>query len=284
MGRLAAVLVAVLMLPVSVAHATPRTDGSRPAPASVTRLVVGVPSRTLNKIGIGDVYRYGPQTFGAFKLNGPPLISAGKPEVVTMNFAWCPHCAANSWALAIALSRFGTLTGLRLINTGTYYCTLAASPCSLAPQQCYPYTHGLSFFGTSFKSAYLSFAHIVLQDVHGHNLQHPSRKQFRSINQYDPGAGSAPALDMGGMVGFIGPGYDPGALHAKTWSQIAGSLADPHSKVARHVDGLANLYTAAMCKLTKGRPAAVCRSKGVLAAGARVGNLPTPPPPPPGAP
>lgn len=272
------------MLPVSVAQATARTDGSTPAPASITRLVTGVPRSTLNKVGTGDIYRYGPETFSAYKLGGSPLMSGGKPEVLTMNFAWCPHCAANSWALAIALSRFGTLTGLRLINSGTYYCTLAASPCTLAPQPCYPYTHGLSFFGASFRSAYLSFAHIVLQDVHGHNLQHLRRKEFRSISQYDPGAGSAPALDMAGMFGFLGPGYDPGTLHGKTWSQIAGSLADPHSTVARHVDGLANLYTAAMCKLTKGRPAAVCTSKGVRAAETRVGSLPPPPPPPPGAP
>ena len=36
--------------------------------------------------------------------------------------------------------------------------------------------------------------------------------------------------------------------------QIATSLAHPRNRTARHIDGLANLFTAAICKVTKGRP------------------------------
>src|SRR5205807_1610858 len=106
-----------------------------------------------------------------------------KPEVVSMNLAWCPHCAANSWALAIALSRFGTLSGLRAINTGSYYCKLAHDPCSLQPFPCYPFTDGLSFFGVSYQSRYLSFGTIVIQDKFGHNLQKPTKRENRAFNE-----------------------------------------------------------------------------------------------------
>ncbi len=266
MRRFAAtVLVALFGLSVCGAQAAQRTDGSQPAPERIARLVTHVPSSTLNKVGAGEVAS--PPFFGIFPLHRP-LISHGKPEIITLDFAWCPHCAANNWSLAIALSRFGTITGLRVINSGSYYCKLAKSPCILTPFPCDPYTEGLSFFGASYASPYLSLTTVVAQDVHGHNLQRPTRKVVSAINPFDPGAGSAPAVDVGGRYGFLNSGFDPGALAHKTWSQIATSLANPHSQIALRIDGLANVFTAAICQVTKGRPAAVCNSQGVVAAGA----------------
>jgi hypothetical protein len=183
--------------------------------------------------------------------------------------------------MAVALSRFGALTGLRLIDTGTYFCKLASNPCSLGRNPCFPHTHGLSFFGTSYHSSHLSFTDLALQDVHGHNLQRPTRQENRLIPSFDP-MGQAPAVDVGGF-GFLNSGYSPSALTHKTWLQTAAALAHPRNAIARHVDGLANLFTAAICKATKGHPASVCNSSGVLAAGAaRLENAPTGPPGPPG--
>lgn len=273
--RCVAVAVALSVLPVGAAAARPRTDGSEPAPNQISRLVTHVPARVLNQVGVGEIF--GPGSFPAMKLHRP-LSQAGKPEVLTMNLAWCPHCAANSWSLAIALSRFGNLTDLRTINTGKYYCKLAAGPCALSPAPCYPFTHGLSFLDASYRSRYLSLGAVVLQDVRGHNLERLTRTEFRAISPFDPGASQTPALSVGGAFGFLGPGYDPGSLVGKTWSQIAVSLADPHTPTAQHIDGLANLFTAAFCKVTKGRPRAVCTSKGVRAAAGRLRHAPPPPP------
>jgi hypothetical protein len=243
--------------------------------------VTHVPLSTLNTVGAGDVY--GPQGFGVFKL-GRQLVRNGKPELLTMNLAWCPHCASNNWALAVALSRFGKLSGLRVIDTGTFYCKLSHQPCNLKPFPCYPHTHGLSLFGTSYASSLLSFGAIVLQDVRGHNLDRPTRPEHVAFNQFDQ-FGQTPAVDIGGAYGFVGPGYDPGALAHKTWSQIAGSLANPHNPTARRIDGLANLFSAAICKVTNGLPSAVCTATGVIAAGAaRLDNAPGPPSGPPGGP
>ena len=90
--------------------------------------------------------------------------------------------------------------------------------------------------------------------------------------------GISPALDVGGAWGFNGSGYDPGTLAHKTWSQIAGSLANPHDRIAQRADGLANLFTAAICSATKGRPGNVCKSRGVQAAAAAVlGKYPSQP-------
>jgi hypothetical protein len=266
---------------VPAAQAASRSDGSVPAPAQVSQLVTSVPASTLNQVGLGDSRNpITSEYFGISKRHGH-LTSDGKPEIVTMNIAWCPHCAANSWALAIALSRFGTLTGLREINTGTYYCKVNEDPCLLQPQPCFPYTHGLSFIDAGYHSPYISFAAIVLQDVNGRNLENPTRREQRSLNTFDS-QGAAPALDIAGAWGFKGPGYNPGTLAHKTWSQIAGSLANPHNRIARRVDGLANLFTAGICQATKGRPGSVCKSRGVRAAvDAVLRQYPSGPPPAP---
>jgi hypothetical protein len=280
-GRIALVWVAWLVLLVPVGQAAQRSDGSVPAPARVAQLVTSVPANTLDQVGVGDSRN--PITspvFGISKRDGH-FTTGGKPEIVTVELAWCPHCAANSWALAVALSRFGSLTRLGEINTGTHFCKVAEDPCNLNPLSCFPFTDGLSFLNAAYRSPYISFTSIVLQDVNGRNLEKPTRREERSLRTFHLQR-TAPALDIGGVWGFNGSGYDPGRLAHKTWSQIAGSLADPHNRIAQRVDGLANLFTAAICSATTGRPGNVCKSRGVQAAAAAVlRKYPSQPPPPP---
>ena len=281
MRRFALVWVASLFVLVPAAQAAQRADGSVPAPADVAQLVTNVPASTLNRVGAGDSRN--PITspgFGISKGHGH-VTSDAKPQIVTVELAWCPHCAANSWALAVALSRFGTLTRLGEVNTGTHYCKVAEDPCNLNPLSCFPYTNGLSFLNTDYRSPYISFAAIVLQDVNGRNLERPTRREQRSLRLVHL-QGTSPALDIAGALGFGGSGYDPGVLAHKTWAQIAGSLANPHDRIALQVDGLANLFTAAICRVTEGRPGSVCKSRGVRAAAEAVlSKLPSQPPPPP---
>jgi hypothetical protein len=252
-------LVAAFTVSAGVADAALRSDGSTPAPASITHLVTHVPVSTLNKVGVGKLF--GQSAFTVTKLSGAPLTRGGKPELLTFALAWCPHCAADSWALAIALSRFGKLSGLRTIDSGILYGT------KFHGNPPFPHTEGLSFFGAGYRSAYLSFGSEVLQDVAAHNLQRPTRTEQNAMNAFNP-RGEIPAVDAGGAYGFVGSAFSPGVLAHKSWSQIAGSLADPKSPIAQRVDGLANLFAAAICKTTNNKPAGVCNSSGVLAAGA----------------
>jgi hypothetical protein len=241
------------------AMAASRSDGSVPAPARITQLVTGVPSATLNKVGAGDSRNpISSPEFGISRGDGHLAVD-GKPQL---------------------------LTGLGEINTGTHFCKVAEDPCNLNPLYCFPYTHGLSFMGATYRSPYISFAAIELQDVNGHNLQKPDRHERRSLAAVHL-LGVTPAIDIAGAWGFQGSGYDPGTLAHMTWSQIAGTLADPRNRVARQVDGLANLFTAAICSATHGRPGSVCTSSGVRAAVAAVlRKYPSGPPsgPPPGPP
>ena len=231
------------------AGAASLSDGSLPAPASVTRLVTHVPAGTLDKVGAGPIPS--DSSFAVSKLRGAALRSAGKPELLATVFSWCPHCAANSWSLAVALSRFGTLSGVRIIDTGTLY-----------PQ--WHHTHGLSFFRAHFKSRYLSFLPVVLQDVKGSPVQNETASEQKAISSFDPNG--TPAIDVGGRWGFVGSGYSPAVLSGKNWSQIASRLAKPDTVTAKSIDGLANLFSSAICKVTRGDPTSVCTSHGVVAA------------------
>jgi hypothetical protein len=272
MRRFVLASIAVFALFVGVAEAALRTDGSTPAPSSITSLATQVPASTLDAVGAGKLLA--PSQFQVTKLSGAPLTSGGKPELLTFVLAWCPHCAADSWALAIALSRFGTLSGLREIDSGTVFGT------KFHAHPSYPHTKGLSFLRASYTSAYLTFHSVILQDVSARTFQRPTHAENKAISAFDP-SGGAPVVDVGGAYGFTGSGLSPGALAHQSWSQIAGSLATATSPVAQRIDGLANLFAAAICKTTNNLPATVCTSSGVLAAGAA--HLPiAPPPPPPG--
>lgn len=258
-------LLAAALAPGAARAATP-ADGSSAASAQVVRLVTHVPARTLDAVGAGTVTGFSSAT----RLTGAALTAGGRPEVLTVNMAWCPHCLANSWSLAIALSRFGTLTGLRQLDSGTYYGdTFKADPS-------FPHTHGLSFLAARLKSSRLAFAGRVLQDLAGHGVQRLSRTEQRAVAVFDP-RGLVPIVDVGGVYGFVGTGYATSLLAAHDWLGIARELDRPASPIARGIDGLANVLTAAICRATGGRPSAVCGSPGVRAARS---HLPKPVEPP----
>ena len=78
--------------------------------------VTNVPASTLDKIGDGG---------GAFtgKIppvnGGTPLTANGKPEMLYMGAEYCPYCAAERWSMIVALSRFGTFSGLSTVHSST---------------------------------------------------------------------------------------------------------------------------------------------------------------------
>lgn len=116
MRRTVLLCTAVFMLAAGIAQAAPRGDGSTAAPTGIVRLVTHVPSSTLDRVGAGTL-----PVPTVTALHGAPLTHSGKPELLNVDLAWCPHCAADSWALAVALGRFGALLHLRLLDSGTLF-------------------------------------------------------------------------------------------------------------------------------------------------------------------
>jgi thiol-disulfide isomerase/thioredoxin len=250
------------------AKTTAGSAASSATTASVAKDITSVPASTLNAVGKGS----GVSPLIATK-GQPPLTSGSKPEIVYMGAEYCPYCAAERWAMAVALSRFGTFSGLRLIHSSN--------------KDVYTNTATLSFYKSSYTSKYLVFNPVEMysekQVGNGYaTLQKPTATENSLISKYDgppyvpsTDSGSLPFVDIGNQYLVIGAQYlpstlgttssvDPGHL-GLSWTQIASDLKNPASPVAQGIDGTANSITAAICKITHNADAAVCSSAAATA-------------------
>ena len=180
------------------------------------------------------------------------LTSGGKPEVLYIGAQYCPYCAAERWALAVALSKFGTFQGLSGIH-------------SAGGREVYPHTATLNFYKSSYTSKYLTFTPVEQETVSEKPLEKTSAAQNALITKYDSPPyvsaseqGAIPFIDFGGKYFVHGAQYDPQLLSGQTWAQVAAALKDPSNAVAKGADGAANMVTATICKVTNNQPSNVC--------------------------
>jgi hypothetical protein len=260
-GSVIAVLavVAGLLIARTINSGTPTPSAGSSAgtvlPASVAQEVTSVPPATLDTVGKGSIPSM-PSSFPPPKpLNGTLLTSNGKPEVLYIGGEFCPFCAAMRWSMAIALSRFGTLSPLHGIHSAT---TVPGGG-----TEAYPHTATLTFYKSSYTSRYLSFVPVENEKIDHSPLQATTAQQQALWNRYYPN--SYPFIDVGNKYLFTVI-YDPQVLAGKSWSQIAAALKDPSSPIAKSVDGAANYLTAAICKITNNTPSAICTSQAVTSA------------------
>jgi hypothetical protein len=251
------VIVLVFVL-VKVSQSSPSSPGNSSStgtllPASVTSQVTGVPADTLNRVGKGPVpaFTQGKPPFAPG--SGPALTKGGKPEMLYIGAEFCPYCAAMRWSMAVALSRFGTLTPLHGIHSSS--------------TDVNPNTATLTFYKTGYQSNYLAFTPVEVQTVSRAALQNPTAAQNAVWAKYepDPNTRGYPFVAFGNKLVMKGPIYDAAVLQGKSWSQIAAALKDPTSPIAQSVNGAANYITGAICQMTNNQPANVCSSPAVTA-------------------
>jgi len=261
-GSIVAVAAVVIALAVVKAGSAPGTAAAAsegPTGAALHSLVAdvtSVPASVLDTVGGGDL-----AADGMTKVNGTPLTSGGKPELLYIGADFCPYCAAERWAMIIALSRFGTFSGLSTIHSST--------------TDVDPDTPTFTFYGSSYTSKYLSFVSVeettnyrqgnsASPSVQYVSLQTPTAAEQSLLNTYDPGSDGSPIpfIDIGNKyveISNLAP-YGPQDLAGLTWSQIAAALRDPSSSVARGIDASANYLTAGICEMTGNQPASACTS------------------------
>jgi hypothetical protein len=257
-GTVVAILAAFVVVKLVSKPST--TAASTPASQAVVTAATTVPASTSDAVGKGTAL----SAPTALPAGTPALRSGDLPKIVFVGGEYCPYCAAERWAIVVALSRFGSFDGLGATESST--------------TDIFPGTKTFTFHGSTYTSRYLVFDPVETATNQpsasgGYEpLDPPTAEQRQLLSTYDvppyvQSQGGIPFTDIGGAYVISGSTYDPTVLEGLTMEQIADSLRDPSSEVSKGVVGSANVITAAICSTTDGAPANVCRAPGVVAAG-----------------
>jgi hypothetical protein len=233
----AVLAVVVTLVAVKLTSAPARLVASEsPASSAVVRQVTAVPAVVLTKVSPGQEIT----PLQPVRTSGPPLTIGGKPAIVFVSEESCPFCAAERWALAVALSHFGTWSHL---GTTTSSAT-----------DVYPDTATLSFRAAHYQSTELTLRTTELADNAGHPLQAQTPLDTRLISTFDvppyvnsaDQSGAVPFLDIADRYILAGAQYNPQILAGLSAAQIASQLSHPSSPVAQAIDGSAQVIIAAI--------------------------------------
>ena len=102
------VVAALVIVKVSTGGGKPKSGTTAStAAAAVIREVTTVSPAVADAVGTGSATAAPKAISGA-----PALTENGLPRIFYAGAEYCPFCAAERWPLVVALSRFGTFTGL----------------------------------------------------------------------------------------------------------------------------------------------------------------------------
>jgi Domain of unknown function (DUF929) len=168
-GAVIAVLAIVTALVVVKLTASPahQTASESAAPAALVRQVTTVPAAILARTNSGQAATL----LQRVQAPGSLLTLGGKPAIVFVSEESCPFCAAERWALTVALSHFGTWSQLGITKSSA--------------TEIYPNTATLSFRMARYRSADLTLSTTELTDNVGHPLQPQTPLDASLIASYD---------------------------------------------------------------------------------------------------
>jgi len=249
----AVALVIVLVAILAITHkSSTKSDSSRPpVPAAVMKDLTSVSPATLAKVGVGTA-SYAPK-----KVTDKPLTAGGKPELLFIGGEFCPICAAQRWPLIVALSKFGTFSGVKYMH-------------SAVDDGNYP---TFTFYKSTYSSPYLTFVSREVEDRNSQPLENPTSAENALWEKYtSKSAPTFPFIDYGGKVVATSASFDGSVLGTQTQAQIAAQLNDPSKPVSKAIDGSANLVTAAVCTMTGNKPASICLTPSITQAQSQIGG------------
>ncbi len=244
-----AIIAVITVVVVKVGTGT-SSSANTEASADIMKKVSTVPDSVFASVGAGTV-----KTLPSVIANPQAFTKDNKPSILYVGGEFCPYCATQRWPVVVALSRFGTFSGLKITHS--------------ASADVYPNTQSFSFHGSSYTSQYVDFQGVETMD----NVQHGTSygtldtltaDQQNIVNTYDAApyvpsqsAGSVPFIYYGKYLSN-GSSYDPSILQGKSADDIAAALANPDDAISKGVIGTANSLTATICILTNDQPGNVC--------------------------
>jgi hypothetical protein len=268
-------IIVVALVIIKVTGGSPSTSndsGFTATSPTIVKQLTDIPASVFNTVGVDSPVA---QVTPPVVTKKQPLLMATSasgatlPEVLYVGAEYCPFCAAQRWTTIIALSRFGTFSGLGDMTSSSI--------------DEFPNTPTFTFIKATYKSQYLVFKSVEeftnVSDPKNDfyfPLQKPTTAEEANFKKYDtskwiPGEtseedGSIPYISYANQFLVSGASYTPATLANLSRGQIAAGLAAPSSPVTQAIITSANFQTAAICSLTKNRPGTVCSSSGVMAA------------------
>lgn len=247
----------------------PAGNASEPVAPAILNNLAGVSSGTVNTVGAGSGRDL------LVPVRAPLLRGAeGKPKIVYFGAEYCPYCAAERWAMIVALNRFGSFSDLRTSHS--------------AVDDVYPATPTFTFYGSHYQSQYLEFEPIELQSnqragASYQTLQTPTPDQQQLFQRYNAppyvpanGAGGLPFFDIANQYIAAGSSVSPELLRGQTQEAIAAKLNDPTTAESQAIVGEANRITAAICASTNNQPAEACDQPAVKQIQSSLAQRPAP--------
>jgi hypothetical protein len=235
-------------------------DPWTPAPPNVVEKVTHIPKAVFD-----DVMLQPTVTPPVVLHHHSPLTFDAKPGVFYMGAEPCPLCAAERWAVIVALSRFGKWSDLGITQS--------------ASNDIDPSTQSFTFSRAKYTSPYIALRtveHLSSQELPNKQyavLQQPTREETKlfatltSAKYFPANSGTYPFVDVGNRVVMSSASFDPDVLQALSRDQIADDLSNATSPVTKAIVATANYFTAAVCLIDGGAPRAVCKSPRVLQSG-----------------
>jgi len=209
----------------------------KPIPDSLYQQMTGVNASTLSAVGSPSSVASPTSTPGTV------LTYNGKPEVLYIGGEYCPYCAVERWALILALSQFGSFTGLE------YMLSSATDINANSPT--------FTFANAVYTSQYISF--VPVEEFNRSNEGTPwhalTSDEQSLFSQY--GNGGFPFTDLANLY-IINGVQTTIDISGQNWTQVASQLSVSSSSVAQGIDGAANKITSAICKIDGGLPSSVC--------------------------
>ncbi len=218
-----------------------------------------IPNNISNQVGIGTA-----RPSSIFSIdNAPSLTLNDKPEILYIGAEFCPYCAAERWAIIMALLRFGNFSNLHFMTS---------SATDYAPS-----TPTFTFYNSTYTSSYISF--VGIEETTNQKTENPTGfmgygllQQPNSSEQYifstiDLGnthappkaCGGIPFVDFANSSAIVSAGYDPLNIFSNgNWGAVVSMIYNTSSLQSQAIIGEANLLTAKICEADNNAPQSVC--------------------------
>lgn len=225
----------------STSYTVDTSSVGQPASPSLTQ----VSQAMLSQIGSGS--GASPLTTIPSSNTNGSMTNNGKPEILYIGGDFCPYCAAERWALVIALEQFGNFSGLTLMQSSA--------------TDVYPSTSTFSFANATYTSQYVSFVAVEHYGASSTAVYQPLTSSQQTVwGTYDS-QGSIPFVDIYNRYtnGNSGSQYEPYILHVGqtaassgrpyNWTEISTQLSNSSNLISKAVLGSANYLISNICSV-----------------------------------